>query len=107
MVMVGSVRIEIQEDDPNKTTNVHITSPKTVVTNVTETAERSQQEPQKYGPQRPTAHNSLITRERCSLTLNRSRLGVGQVGTAQIGAAQVGLAQVGVAQDHCRNVRTE
>jgi hypothetical protein len=32
VVMVGSVRIEIQEDDPNKTTNVHITSPKSVVT---------------------------------------------------------------------------
>lgn len=54
VVMVGSVRIEIQEDDPNKTTNVHITSPKTVVTNVTDTAERSQQKPQEYGPQRPT-----------------------------------------------------
>jgi hypothetical protein len=54
VVMVGSVRIEIQEDDPNKTTNVHITSPKTVVTNVTDIAERSQQKPQEYGPQRPT-----------------------------------------------------
>lgn len=55
VVMVGSVRIEIQEDDANKTTNVQITSPKTAVTNVTETAaERSQQKPQEYGPQRPT-----------------------------------------------------
>jgi hypothetical protein len=54
VVMVGSVRIEIQEDDPNKTTNVHITSPKTVVTNVTDTAEGSQQKPEEYGPRRPT-----------------------------------------------------
>jgi hypothetical protein len=54
VVMVGSVRIEIQEDDPNKTTNVHITSPKTVVTNVTDTAERNEQKTQEYGSQRPT-----------------------------------------------------
>lgn len=54
VVMVGSVRIEIQEDDPSKTTNVHIMSPKTVDTNVvTDTAERSQQAPQEYDPQRP------------------------------------------------------
>jgi hypothetical protein len=34
IVTVGSVRIEIQEDDPNKTTTVHITSPETIVTKV-------------------------------------------------------------------------
>jgi hypothetical protein len=54
VVMVGSVRIEIQEDDPNKTTNVHVTSPKMIVANVTETVDRSQKKPQEYGPQRPT-----------------------------------------------------
>jgi hypothetical protein len=58
VVMVGSVRIEIQEDDPNKTTNVQITSPKTVVTNVTHTEERSQQKPQENDPQ-PRTTNSL------------------------------------------------
>lgn len=34
VVTVGSVRIEIQEDDPNKTTNVQITSPKTTFAGV-------------------------------------------------------------------------
>ena len=54
VMTVGSVRIEIQEDDPNKTTNVHITSPKTVVTNVTDTEERSQPKPQELSQQRPS-----------------------------------------------------
>jgi hypothetical protein len=56
VVTVGSVKIEIQEDEPTKTTNVHITSPKTaVVTNVGDTtAESSQQNPREFGQQRPT-----------------------------------------------------
>jgi hypothetical protein len=55
VVTVGSVRIEIEEDDPNKTTNVHITSPKTVVTtNVTDTAQRDQQRPQELSQHPPT-----------------------------------------------------
>jgi hypothetical protein len=53
VVMVGSLRIEIQENDPNKTTNVHITSPKTLVANVTDTEEeRSRQKPQERGQQK-------------------------------------------------------
>jgi hypothetical protein len=55
VVTVGSVRIEIQEDDPNKTTNVHITSPKTVVANVIETEQRSQPKLDPISNSKPTA----------------------------------------------------
>jgi hypothetical protein len=58
VVTVGSVRIEIHEDDPNKSTNVHITSPKTVWANVTAgtatTAAELRSEPKVEGQAAPT-----------------------------------------------------
>jgi hypothetical protein len=56
VVMVGSVRIEIQEDDPNKTTTIHITSPETIVTKVAvQEARRDLPEPETVSQSKPGA----------------------------------------------------
>jgi hypothetical protein len=56
VVTVGSVRIEIQEDDPNKTTTVHITSPKTIVTKVAVQNPRDdRQNPEPVSQSKPSA----------------------------------------------------
>jgi hypothetical protein len=47
VVMVGSVRIEIQEDDPNKTTTVHVSAPEPILTKV------AVQDPNGESPNRP------------------------------------------------------
>jgi hypothetical protein len=56
VVVVGSVRIEIQEDDPNKATTVHITSPETIVTKVAVQDTRSDQpKPEPVSQSKPSA----------------------------------------------------